>query len=531
MSYTHVIKTMASGGESKPLSGQIANLAGGYNFAIDDWTQLDRFLILGSENGTYYVNAVQLTYENSQCIRKLLKTYGLKVVARIVEISVNKRASNNDAALFALALAASCEDQTTRQAALANLHRVARTGSHLLQFASYIHHLRGWGRALRNAIASWFTDMPLEQLTLQAVKYSKREGWSLRDLLRLSHPKCIDDPDRADLFQWIVKSKNQDAIQSARRLRLIEGKLQAEEADSVDEVANIICKYSLPREALPTRVLNSREVWNALLVDMPMTAMIRNLAKMTSVGLLTPFNPASDYVSKRLLDREQLINAKVGPFQLLLALRTYAKGKGALGSLTWTPVPSIIDALDLAFDASFASVIPTKKRILVGIDVSGSMKSYTCCGSPVLTAVEAAAAVASFLVRTEESVYTMAFDTKAWEFPITRKQRLDDIVAYIEKWGGGTDLSIPITYALQNRFIVDAFIIITDNECWAGSRHNVEVLQDYRHAMNPKAKLVVMATSANKGTICDPKDPLSLGIVGFDAAASKIAMEFIGGKT
>lgn len=535
MNYKNVINSIASrfkgkSSESTPLLGQIQNQAGGYYFAIDDWAQLDRFLILGSETGSYYVNAVQLTTENSQIVQKLMKTHGLKVVARIVEISVNNRAPKNDSALFALALAASCDDQITRQAALANLHRVARTGTHLLQFACYINHMRGWGRALRNAIASWFIDMPLEQLTLQAIKYNQREGWSLRDLLRLSHPKCIDDPARADLFKWIVKSKNPEAIATARKLRLIEGKYQAEEAASAEDIADIIRKYSLPREALPTEALNSKEVWNALLADMPMTAMIRNLAKMTKIGLLKPFDPASDYVSQRLLDREQLIKAKISPFQLLLALRTYAKGQGALGSLTWTPVPSIVAALDSAFDASFATVEPTNQRILVGIDVSGSMRINTCTGSPVLNSVEAAAAVASFLVRTEKNVHTMAFDTEAREFPITPKQRLDDIIAGINQWGGGTDLSIPVAYALKNQLNVDAFIIITDNECWAGSQHNVQALQDYRRKINPKTKLIVMATSANAGVICDPKDPLSLGIVGFDAAASKIAMKFIGNK-
>lgn len=513
--------------ESEPLSGQVQNEAGGYYFAIDPWAQLDRFLILGTDSGTYYVNPVQLTKENAQIVQTLLKTDGVKVVARIVEVSVNNLAPKNDSALFALALAASCDDQLTRQAALANLHRVARTGSYLLQFAGYINHLRGWGRALRKAVAAWFTDMSLDHLTLQAIKYEQREGWSLRDLLRLSHPKCIDDPDRATLFNWIVKPKNPEAIAAARKLRLIEGKYQTKETASVQEIGQIVRTYSLPREALPTEALNSQEVWDALLVDMPMTAMIRNLGKMSEVGLLQSFHPASQYVVNRLGDQDQLFKARISPFHLLLALRTYARGKGVLGSLTWTPVPSIVTALDEAFELSFATVIRSNKRILVGIDVSGSMQQQ-CNGSPVLSAVEAAAAVASFLVRTEKEVHTMAFDTEEREFPITPNQRLDDIILRVRQWGGGTDLSLPVTYALKRRLHVDAIIILTDNECWAGRQHNVQALNEYRSKINPKAKLVVMATSANGGIICDPQDPLSLGVVGFDASAPQVAMDFIG---
>ena len=32
---------------------------------------------------------------------------------------------------------------------------------------------------------------------------------------------------------------------------------------------------------------------------------------------------------------------------------------------------------------------------------------------------------------------------------------------------GGTDCSLPMTYALANRWEVDTFIVLTDNETWA----------------------------------------------------------------
>ena len=90
--------------------------------------------------------------------------------------------------------------------------------------------------------------------------------------------------------------------------------------------------------------------------------------------------------------------------------------------LTWTPVGPIVAALDEAFDASFKIVTPTNQRILVGVDVSGSMQGSRCAGSPVLSAIEAAAAVAAFLVRTEPKAHVMAFDVATREFPITRRR-------------------------------------------------------------------------------------------------------------
>lgn len=55
------------------------------------------------------------------------------------------------------------------------------------------------------------------------------------------------------------------------------------------------------REHIPTDLLNDRSVWAALLVKMPMTAMIRNLGKMSAVGLLTP-DEKNKYVCKESLE-------------------------------------------------------------------------------------------------------------------------------------------------------------------------------------------------------------------------------------
>ncbi|MEZ4618895.1 MAG: hypothetical protein R2867_25735 [Caldilineaceae bacterium] len=42
-------------------TNQVMNSAGGYAWAVDSWTRLDRFLVLGTEGGTYYTGEQQLT--------------------------------------------------------------------------------------------------------------------------------------------------------------------------------------------------------------------------------------------------------------------------------------------------------------------------------------------------------------------------------------------------------------------------------------------------------------------------------------
>ncbi len=43
----------------EPLPGQVENSAGGHSWAVDEWTRLRRFLILGSEGGSYYAGGVE----------------------------------------------------------------------------------------------------------------------------------------------------------------------------------------------------------------------------------------------------------------------------------------------------------------------------------------------------------------------------------------------------------------------------------------------------------------------------------------
>src|SRR5690349_2711410 len=138
--------------EAIPGTTQVPNSAGGYVWAVDHWTRLDRFLVLGSEGGTYYIRERPLTQENAKAVVECLAEDGARVVHRVVEISESGRAPKNDPALFVLAMAAGLGDAETRAAALAALEKVARTGTHLFHWLQYVTAFRGWGRGVRKAV-------------------------------------------------------------------------------------------------------------------------------------------------------------------------------------------------------------------------------------------------------------------------------------------------------------------------------------------------------------------------------------------
>src|SRR5678816_2765432 len=124
--------------EPIPDTDQVPNSAGGYVWPVNDWVRLDRFLVLGTEGGTYYIGEKQLTIANAEAVTRCVAADGPRVVARIVEVSEAGRAPTNDPALFALALAAGQGDSATKAAAWAALPRVARTGTHLLHWLQYV---------------------------------------------------------------------------------------------------------------------------------------------------------------------------------------------------------------------------------------------------------------------------------------------------------------------------------------------------------------------------------------------------------
>ena len=86
---------------------------------------------------------------------------------------------------------------------------------------------------------------------------------------------------------------------------------------------------------------------------MPMTAMIRNLGKMTDVGVLEPLSDGAQKVIEHLGDVKRLKGARIHPFNVLLALKQYKTGHGEKGKLKWNPNSSIVSALDRAFYMSF----------------------------------------------------------------------------------------------------------------------------------------------------------------------------------
>ncbi len=499
---------------------QTRNEAGGYTFEIDGWGLLDRFLILGTEGGTYYTDVVKMTRDNARNVMKLLREDGKRVIGRTVEISEAGRAVKNSPAIFTLALATVTGDKRVRKMAFDALPRVARTASHLMEFVSYMDAFRGWGRLARDGVARWYTEKDIDQLAYQMVKYRNRYGWAHADILRMAHPKP-SSVEMDALFRWATRGEVSENVPT-----LVEGIVHANAAQTEKEIISIISDYNLTWEMVPSRWLKAPAVWEALMPGLPMTALIRNLGRLTAIGLLQPGSDWARVAVERITNREYLRRARVHPMSLFVAERTYARGQGMRGSLKWMPVPAIVDALDDAFYAAFDNLEQDPRPVLVAVDSSGSMHWGDVSGAPVQT-VEAAVAMAMVMLHKYPNAFVIAYDTKVYNLPISKRQRLDDAIKLLPEIPGGTDNAQPVMYALNNRIHVDAFILFTDDQTWAGDRHPHQALADYRRRVNPHARFIDVNMTSNNRTVKEPDDKKSLTIVGFDTALADVIDAFL----
>lgn len=535
--------------QTEPLPGQVKNNAGGFSFAMDCWGRLERFLVLGAEGGSYYATEAKLTRENATSLLECARLDTNRTISLICQVSTLGRAPKPDPAIFALALLASINEPeaipqfgstkyanpvTISTMALDAVSVVCRTGTHLFQFVEIVNELRGWGRALRRAVGNWYLSKSASDIAYQVTKYAQRNGWSHRDVLRLAHPVATDHATRG-VLQYVTQ-REKWATETQYIVPLLHAVEEARHA-STRRLVELIEDHGLVREHIPTEKLNEPAVWEALLQKMPITALIRNLNKLTELGIAKPLSSGTSQIVNKLRNADLLTKGRVHPYNLLVAGKIYASGRGLLGDKTWNPVPQIVTAMEDAFYLSFKTIEPTGKRYLYGLDVSGSMRSsYITAGKdksgrPIpgpVSACMGGACLAMLGLRTEPQSYAFGFASAFRDLKLNANDSLEGAMKKAQDGNfGATNCAVPMEYALDNKLEVDAFVVITDNETYAGGQHPTQALNKYRQKMGIRAKLIVIGMTSSGFTIADPNDAGQLDVVGFDSAAPSVIADFV----
>lgn len=514
---TNLKKGMKLNNECKPV------------YSITPLEQFKRFLVLGTENGTYYVNNIDLTKQTINCITSILDSENRELLLTIIlEFEELNKCKKKDNLLFTLAHCCMYKTQEPsfldfRRKAYSIALKICKIPTNLFLFINFckvIHKSNsGWNNLHKKHISSWYLNKTPEELVYLVTKYNNRNNYTHRDVLRLCHPKT-DNQELNNIFKYLVnKLTDYTVIDYINDYEKLKSTKEPETAIKLIEKRNFV------REHVPTQLLNNKKIWKALLPKMPLMAMLRNLNKMTNLNL---FEEPSvlQHVITVISNKDIRKKAKIHPMHLLITLKMYSSGNSR--QLNWIPNQKIVDCLDTAFYDMFTEVTPTGKRIILCLDVSGSMTYSGCFGTDAIMPIEVETALSMIYLATEKNVDIMGFSKNFIPLDISPRRRLDDNLKSINNLPfSSTDISKPFTWALEQKKEYDAFIVITDNETNCNRINPIDAFKKYKNLMQlPETKLIVLATSVSDFSI-GPTNKYILNVCGFDENVCTIMNDFI----
>ncbi|XP_045156296.1 RNA-binding protein Ro60-like [Mercenaria mercenaria] len=542
---------------------------------VDDMDLLRRFLYLGAET-MYSPSHVDPEQKYADLIYRLItEERGKEVVKLIARISYRGLAPRQNYIIFALAVCARSNDDETKKMAYDVLCQICRIPTHFFMFVNYCKlesgrsqpPSKGWGRAHRRAVLKWYEEKCKnpEGIARLLTKYKSRkmvtnEGkgkrWSHKDIFRLGHPSSDDELMKV-VWKFVLygfeeakclaseETKNSERVR--KFLTYIEGTIKAKKCTDEDEMVDLIKRHGLEKEHVPTALVNSNRVWEAIIKNMKPEAKIRNICMISSKGFCGEDSEIEKEIIETITNADILDRARVHPIRVLSALLTYEKGERKDRSRAkntkekWEVNKNIVKALNKAYELSFQNVQPTGKRFLLAVDVSKNMR-VPCKGCPAIMCNQAAASMMMMTARTEPNCEIFGFSESLTQIHIDKEDTLSQTVEKMDALPSGkADSALPMLWAEQNKKKIDVFIVYTDNIPTDGQTHPSKALEEYRATMNkPEAKLIVVAMASNPYTIADPaksvvigseeattRDYREINIVGFDADAAIIMAKFI----
>jgi 60 kDa SS-A/Ro ribonucleoprotein len=349
--------------------------------------------------------------------------------------------------------------------------KVVRILPDLVEFTLVLESLgRGQGgRTIKRAAAEKLASID----EYAVLKYAgEGRGYSLRDLLRVYHPKARDE--KSDLlFRYIADNLDwnevpDDTLPKIRAFEKLKGLDASDEADAATEAVSLIKEGKLPYNVVTGAVTRMpKELWAALMPDMPLFALVRHLSTLERCGVIAENEPDSR-IASRLTDPEAIHRAKILPFRFSQAWQQVSSG--------W-----LRKSLERAVDLSVDSLPDIKGRTVVLLDISGSMDGrFLMAGSVLALSIQRKSGKGNLIV----------FDTEATEIEIAKCESILSVASKIGAFGG-TDTGCGIRLMTEQKIFADNIVIVTDEQQNAGSPFYTELCH-YRNKVYHDAKAFVV---------------------------------------
>ncbi|KAK3102549.1 hypothetical protein FSP39_012112 [Pinctada imbricata] len=466
--------------------------------------------------------------------------------------------------LYALAVCIKSNNPATKKKAYDCLLEVCTIPSYLFLFlflyyrmclneaAQISEHPKkpSWPKSFRKTIKKWYTQFDPLKLAHLVTKYRSRYGWSHKKVLRLAHigHDRVDSRGRGFVIKYILsgllEAKNtydqdpdpkvtevREYLEAVEYVRRFDYRKEEDGSEGLKTLLEKIKINELAWEHVQTYVLKSPLIWRTLLVTMPPLALIRNLSRLSYLGLLTPGSnePTIEerIVCERLQKRDALLAAKIHPMTILIAISRYTTGQNQRNK-RWSINEAVRRCLWAAFCTSYEMFHPTGKNLLVALNINTRMLCPVIA-SPALSSKMAAVAIAKIFHEVEgnQRVNCIKFDSSSEAVDMTR-----DVVTITETFPrveGQTDFTVPFTYARNGGLNVDAFVILSDfvNDDQIGKLRRG--LSDYcAQHVGRRIKLVIIGLTSTELSEVDPEGEENLLVVpGIDINSLRKVTDFI----
>ena len=503
----------------------ISNEAGGRAFQLDHRQALAQLAATGTLNHTFYQNA------QAQLEQVLALTQNIDATF-IAKTAVYTRKNNHmkDMPVLLLAILSQLEQNLFK----AVFPLVIDNGKQLRNFVQIMRsgaiQRKSLGSLPKKMINQWLINANDNQLLSANIGNQP----SLADVLKMTHPKPKDA--NQDAFFAYILGKKYELEQLPTKVQALEKFRQGLTQDVPD----------LPMQLLTNLSLSAQQ-WAEIAKNGGWQMLRMNLNTFTRHGVFE-IEGMDNVIANKLQDQDMIRKSRVLPYQLMA---TWAALDDA--------VPQVVrQALEQVMQAALENVPRLTGRVVVAVDVSGSMASpvtgYRKGATSKLRCVDVASLFACALKQVNPEIETMPFDTQLHSLNIVEHEsdvsllgRLKQVFSgsktrsifevakqFAALGGGGTNCSIPLKRLNRDQTAVDLMIYFSDNESWADqlrTQHKTGMLYEWDILKQrcPHAKLVCVDLQPYTHTQA-PERADTINIGGFSDEVFRLIDLFAQGK-
>lgn len=423
------------------------NEAGGIAYKLKNKAAAAQLVFTGCLNGGFYASAKTQLDELTSLLREIKDE---EYLAKLAVLARERGYMKDTPAVVCAILHERAENEILKkifprvmdnQKMLMNFVQMVRSG----QFKK-----KSFGNSTKKLIQDWINGKNEHQL----FRGSIGQDPSLVDIIKMTHPKPATDV-RKNFVDYLMKKEFNYELLPPLVKQYEDFKKDPDKAEMPD----------LPFQFLAPFDLKTKH-WKQIAENMPFQACRMNLNTFERHGVLKDAT-AVKMIADKLKDKDQIMRAKVFPYQLFTAW------------LNTQGVPtSIKNSLQFAAEIACENIpeFPGTGNIYIMVDTSGSMGSpvtgHKGSATTVVKCIDVAAMTACAIMRKHpDRAVLIPFDTKC--HLNHNLNPLDSIMTNADKLrrygGGGTNCSAPLAHVNKQNGIGDAVIYLSDNESWIDS--------------------------------------------------------------